>query len=264
MNCPSRPRQTHSYTDSYAAITLRTSMLALFYPTAEYCAPVWCCSAHTHIIDPVINNAWRIVTGCLYPTPAGNPPILAGIQPAELHCNGATLSPARRAMEPQRLLHPGLTGPSTANAWCLKLSHPFVPAAQQIINSSDNNKSVASWVVYRRNVEWLDNTNRLCTLIPDPGTHPPGMALPKSACVCFNRLHTSVRRFRSCPHKSGITPFTTCECGPEKETVDHKHYPFHQPLHGLQDLTVLHDETIEQLLKTCTKTKSRQVVDSND
>jgi len=42
--------------------------------------------------------------------------ILAGIQPAELRRNGATLSLARRAMEPVDLLHSALTRPSSANA----------------------------------------------------------------------------------------------------------------------------------------------------
>jgi len=53
----------------------------------------------------------RIVTGCLRPTPADNLPILAGIQPAELRHTGATLSLARRAMEPEHLLHSALTCP---------------------------------------------------------------------------------------------------------------------------------------------------------
>ena len=33
------------------ATTLRTSNLALVHSTAEYCAPVWCCSAYTCPID---------------------------------------------------------------------------------------------------------------------------------------------------------------------------------------------------------------------
>jgi len=79
--------------------------LALVHSTAEYCSPVWCRSAHTHLIDPTINDALRIVTGCLRPTPADNLPILAGIQPAELCCSGATISLGRCAMEPGHLLH---------------------------------------------------------------------------------------------------------------------------------------------------------------
>ena len=66
------------------ATTLRTATLALVHSTAEYCAPVWCRSAYTRLIDPTINDALRIVTGCLSPTPADKFPILAGIQPAEL------------------------------------------------------------------------------------------------------------------------------------------------------------------------------------
>jgi len=85
--------------------TLRTATLALVHSTTEYCAPVWCRSAHTRLIDPTINDALRIVTGCLCPTTAHNLPILAGIQPAELRRRGATLSLGRRAMEPGHLLH---------------------------------------------------------------------------------------------------------------------------------------------------------------
>jgi len=94
------------------ATTLRAATLALVHSTAEYCAPVWCRSAHTRLIDPTINDALRIVTGCLLPTPADNLPILAGIQPAELRRRGATLSLGRRAMELGQLLHSALIHPS--------------------------------------------------------------------------------------------------------------------------------------------------------
>ena len=77
----------------------------LVYSTAEYWAPVLCRSAHTRLIDATINDALRIVTGCLRPTPVDNLPILAGIQPAELRRRGATFSPARHSMEPGHMLH---------------------------------------------------------------------------------------------------------------------------------------------------------------
>jgi len=51
----------------------------LVHSTAEYCAPAWCRSAHTRLIDPGINDVLRIVTGCLRPTQADNLPILAVI-----------------------------------------------------------------------------------------------------------------------------------------------------------------------------------------
>ena len=66
------------------AKTLRRAALSLIYSTAEYCAPAWCRSAHTRLIDSVLNAALRIVTEYLRPTPTDNLPVLSGIQPAEL------------------------------------------------------------------------------------------------------------------------------------------------------------------------------------
>jgi len=37
-----------------------------FNRIVQYCAPVWCRSAHTRLIDPATNHALRIVTGCLF------------------------------------------------------------------------------------------------------------------------------------------------------------------------------------------------------
>ena len=79
-----------------------------FNSRVGYCAPAWCRSAHTRLIDPVINDALPILTGCLRPTPASNLPILAGIQPDERRRKEATLSLARLAMEPGHLLRSAL------------------------------------------------------------------------------------------------------------------------------------------------------------
>ena len=114
------------------ATTLRIATLALVHSTAEYCAPVWCRSAHTCLIDPDINDTSRIVTVCLRPTPTDNLPILAYIHLVDLCHNEATLSLGRRAMEPGQLLHSALTHPSSAHARHLKSRHPFVLAAQHL------------------------------------------------------------------------------------------------------------------------------------
>jgi len=145
------------------ATALRTATLSLVHSTAEYCAPVWCRSAHTRLINPAINDALRIVTGCLRPTPVDKLPILAGIQSAELRRSGATLSLGRRAMELGHLLHSALTRPSSAVARRLKSRHPF-----QLISESDNNNiRAAQWADHQWKAEWADNPSRLRTLIPD-------------------------------------------------------------------------------------------------
>ena len=63
------------------ARTLHISALFLAYSTAEYCAPIWCRSTHTRLIESIHNDALRIVTGCLHPTPKEDLPVLAVIQP---------------------------------------------------------------------------------------------------------------------------------------------------------------------------------------
>ena len=231
--------QRWAATELAGATTLRTSTLALVHSTAMYCAPVWCRSAHTRLIDPAINDALRIVTGYLRPTPADNLPILAGIQPAELRCSGATLSLARHAMEPGHLLHSALTRPSSADARRLKSRHPFVPAALQLIISSDNN--------IRSGISSME-----CGVGGQPYKtahfHPrhrhlsPGATLPR-AWVRLNCVRTGLGRFRFCLYKWGMASSTGYQCDVE-QTVDHivLQCPIHRPPHGLHGLTVL-DET---------------------
>ena len=47
------------------ATMLHISVLALVFSTAEYCAPVWCRSSHTHMLDSELNRAMHIIMGCL-------------------------------------------------------------------------------------------------------------------------------------------------------------------------------------------------------
>ena len=118
------------------AKTLCTATLSLVYSTAEYCAPVWCRSAHTRLIDSVLNDALRIVTGCLRPTPTDHLPILSGIQPAELRRLGATLSLAHPgSLDPDHILYGLLSGSSDTCQVRLRFRRPFVPSAR---NRLDN------------------------------------------------------------------------------------------------------------------------------
>jgi len=174
------------------------------HSTADYCASVWCRSAHTRLIDPTINDALQTVTWCLRPTPAENLPIFAGIQAAEFCHNGATLFLGRHAMEPGHLLHSSLTCPPSADAQCLKSRLSFVTAAQHLISSTDNqNMRVVYWTDYQWNSGWADKPSRIRIFIPDAGHPPPGDS-PKSAWVWLIKRHcTGVGRFCSCLYKWG-------------------------------------------------------------
>ena len=81
-------RQLAGLGGGVGAKTLRTTALSLIYSTAEYCALALCRSAHTRLINSVLNYALPSVTGCLRPIPTDNLPVLSGIRPAVLPRQG--------------------------------------------------------------------------------------------------------------------------------------------------------------------------------
>ena len=203
-------------------MTLRTATMALVYSAAEYCAPAWCRSAHTRLIDKPIKDALRIVTGCLRPTPTDNLYVLAGIQPSELRRKKAVLSLACRAQEPEHLLYDRLSSPAYAGHRQLKSRHPFVPAALELLNDlNETDTSAAHWADYRWNVEWQKSTSRLHQFIADVSSSPPGVNYPRPSWVRLNRLRTGVGLFRSTMYKWGMASSAACECGAEEQIVDH-------------------------------------------
>ena len=115
------------------AKTLRMAALSRIHSIAEYCAPVWCRSALTRVIDSVLNDALRIVTECLRPTPTDHLPVLSGIQPAELRRIRATLFLAyRQFLDPNHILYGLLSGSSDTRQVRLRSRCPFVPAARNL------------------------------------------------------------------------------------------------------------------------------------
>jgi len=121
-------------------------------------------------------------------------------------------------------------------------------SATQLISSSDGYKRSAElWADHRWKATGLGSTTRLRTFIRDIGTHPPGMALPRTAWVRHKSFRTEIGRFRSCLHKLGMVSFAFCECGAEEQTVDHfvLQCPIHQPPNGAHGLTVLDEKTIQ-------------------
>ena len=229
------------------AKTLRIAALSLVYSTAEYCAPAWCRSAHTRLIDSVLNDALRIVTGCLRPTPTDYLPILAGIQPAGLRRLGATLSLAYRStMAPDHLLHALMIGSTDAHRERLRSRRPFVPAARKLLSElSDLDIRAAQWTDYKWDVEYLESTSDLHAFVPRASTRPLGMGLPRTAWVKLNRFRTGVGRFQSSMHKWGLAPTSICECGALNQTAAHVilECPLHRAPRGYHGLRILDDDT---------------------
>ena len=229
------------------AKTLRIATLSLVYSTAEYCAPVWFRSAHTHLIDSVLNDALRIVTGCLRPTPTDHLPVLSDIQPAELRRMGATLSLAYRgSLDPDHILHGLLSGSSVNRQVRLRSRRSFVPAARNLLdNLARLGVRASEWQNHKWKTEYCENASRLRAFVPGTSARPVGMGLPRAAWVKLNFLRTDVGRFHSSMHKWGLAPSPNCECGASEQTADHvlTACPIHRAPHGARGLTVLDDET---------------------
>ena len=64
--------------------TLRTTALVLSYSTIEYSCVVWGKSCHAKNVNAELNNACRLVTGTLRPTPLASLYRLAGIAPPDV------------------------------------------------------------------------------------------------------------------------------------------------------------------------------------
>ena len=152
------------------AKTLRIASLFLVYSTAEYYAPVWCRSAHTCLIDNVLNNALRIVTGCLSPTPTNHLPVLSGIQPAELRRMEATLSMAYRgSLDPDHILYGLLSGSSDTRQVRLRSKRQFVPAARNLLdNLARLGIRASEWINHKSKTEYCENASRLRAFVPGP------------------------------------------------------------------------------------------------
>ena len=168
------------------AKTLRITTLFLVYSTAEYCAPVWCRSAHTRLIDSVLNDALHIVTGCLRPTPTDHLPVLSGIQPAELCRLGATLSLAHRgSLDPDHILYGLLSGSSDTRQMRLRSRRPFVPAARNLLNNLARLGMRASkWTNHKWKTEYCEGASRLRAFVPGllEWAYPEQLGLSSTAC----------------------------------------------------------------------------------
>ena len=174
------------------AKALRIATLSLVYSTADYCAPVWCRSAHTHLINSVLNNALRVVTGCLRPTPTDHLPILSGIQPAELRRMRVTLSLAYRgSLDPDHILHGLLSESSDSRQAILRFRRPFAPGARNLLDNLARLGMCASeWTNHKWKTKYYKNSSRLRVFVPGTGTRPVCMGLSRAAWVKLNRLQT--------------------------------------------------------------------------
>ena len=204
-------------------------------------------TAHQSGVDSVLNDALRIVTGCLRPTPTDHLLLLSKIQPAELRRMGATLSLNHHgSLDPDHILYGLLSGSLDTCQVRLKSRRPFVLAARNLLdNLARLGIRASEWTNYKLKTEYCENVSRLLVFVPGTGFRLVGMGLPRAAWVKLNRLRTGVGRFHSSLNRCGLAPSPNCECGASEQTADHvlTACPIHRAPHGARGLTVLDDET---------------------
>ena len=171
------------------ACTLRSSALALCYSAAEYCAPVWARSAHTHLVDVQLNSTMRLITGTLKPTPLPWLPVLANIPPPALR---------RKAAEDKLLL-----ATAAHQDWGL----------YRDINSPPPYRLSSRRPLWK-DMQPVDTTARWCdewtlapvvnsSLVTDPTIRQPGFDLPRRQWCQLNRIRTGQGQCGACLKRWG-------------------------------------------------------------
>ena len=188
--------------------TLRSTALALSYSTAEYCSPVWAKSCHAKMVDPELNNACRIITGTLRPTPLPAVYRLAGIAPPHIR-REAQLGAQKHKQEHDNR-HP--------------LSDHTTPRSRLTSRSSFMTaESLDPEHLPQHRVDrWTEWDNHDSNAIQAPREElPSGTDLPRKDWVTLNRARAKVGKTASNLHRWGFAPTSECPCGNPNQTMQH-------------------------------------------
>ncbi|KAI5739816.1 hypothetical protein M8J77_023748 [Diaphorina citri] len=186
---------------------LRTSALALSFSAAEYAAPAWKNSPHAKEVDIALNEAGRIVSGCMQPTPLVKIYPILGIAPPPIRRTVA--AEAERAKQLNDRRH--LMFNQTPGNKRLRSRKSFLHTTNPLLCSPQERKEQL----------WKES------LQPDP---PPdlkenpatGFDLPFTTWRSLNRLRTGVSRCRENLVRWGYAQEeeNKCDCG---EIQNHSH-----------------------------------------
>ncbi|CAM4608619.1 unnamed protein product [Leuciscus chuanchicus] len=187
----------------------------------EYCAPAWCRSPHARKVNTAINTALRTITGCLNSTPVYHLPTLAGIAPAGLRREAATLALARKAQRYNwHILHNTTTTALPLHR--LKSRHPYNKAARDLLRSIPEDLSTEAWLAAAWKQEWESaGPSRIHRYIYYPGGSLEGEDLPRRQWTLLNRLRTGVGRYKASMRKWGLEDRAVCEFGEPEQTAEH-------------------------------------------
>jgi hypothetical protein len=191
---------------------LRTSVLGLVYPTAEYCASVWLNSAHTNKIDVQLNESMRLITGTIQSTPLYWLPTLSNIAPAHLRRQQILLREYRKIMRNTEL-------PIHAD---ININLPSKSRHSPLLDSQSMNANN-----FTINDKWLEDWRNNAPVHWQPikennkNENPSGFELPRKLWCTLNRIRTNHGKCNDSFYKWGLIDSPRCECSNEKQTINH-------------------------------------------
>ena len=120
-------------------------------------------------VDVAINSSLRTIYGCLKPTPVFQLPVLAGIAPAGLRREAATLALARKAVKHDwHILHD--TTKNEVPPCRLKSRKPYNKEAQEMLSVIPEDRSKDAWIAATWKQEWeASGPTRVHRYVSDPG-----------------------------------------------------------------------------------------------
>ena len=188
--------------------TLRTTAMALCYSSGEYAAPVWYRSSHAGQVDVPLNEACRLITGCLKATPLEKIYLLAGIAPPEIR--RSVIADSERTRQVMDSRHPMFS--QQAPVARLKSRKSFLQTTAKL-ERSPSKKRVIRWRNQCGGKGFQVRTDVAETL-------PPGGDCRYSVWKAMNRLRTGVGRCGVDMVRWGYGGEEECGCG-LLQTRDH-------------------------------------------
>ena len=191
-----------------SANTLRTATLALVFSPAEYVAPAWRNSAHTHKVDVQLNNAMRTITGCVKPTDVRWLPVLSHITPPPIRRLMATKNLYEKfKSNKQSLLYKEIANRPRSRLKARKQSF-------QDMDGEMNIKELGRQA-------WRENPPTNGDIVEDPTEEVPGFELKRNLWTTLNRIRTGQGRCNYQLFKWGYKDSPLCTCGDVNQTIHH-------------------------------------------
>jgi len=170
--------------------------MVLCYSTAEYCTPVWSCSAHTSRVNVQLNSTMHLISGTLCSTPLLWLPVLSNTELPALWRKAATDKLVEKIVKHDSWpIQPDILNPPLLRL----ISRKLLWLDWQPVD-------IKSW--WKHNWKSAQVVN--CHLVYETTIRQPGFDLPQQQWSLLNRFHTEQGHCGACRRKWRLTDTDPC------------------------------------------------------